>query len=58
MKLWIESVWDWLVVARTNRKSNNKNRTKMKPVEEEQNENVEEEETQNEERSDDKGGVI
>ena len=35
MKLWIESVWDWLAVARTNRKSNNKNGTKMKPIEEE-----------------------
>ena len=30
MKLWTESVWDWLAVAQTNRKSNNKNRTKMK----------------------------
>jgi len=24
MKLWTDSVWDWLAIARTDRKSNNK----------------------------------
>ena len=42
MKLWTESVWDWLAVAQTNRKSK----------QQEQNED-EEEETQNEEQFDD-----
>ena len=31
MKLWTESIWDWLAVARTNRKLNNENKMKMKP---------------------------